>query len=148
MKEFVQLIVSFIGSLGFAALFNIHGKKLWFAALGGCFSWAIYLIVLENNSSPYVCGFCATVAITLYAEGMARIYKTPVTVFLVSGTIPLIPGAYLYRTVNCLMSSDWENFQKDGAYTILFAASMAAGMTLTTVIFRIIWKKLYKQRRM
>ena len=35
MREIIQLVVSFTGSLGFAALFNIHGKKLWFAALGG-----------------------------------------------------------------------------------------------------------------
>ncbi len=40
MRE-IMLVVSFTGSLGFAALFNIHGKKLWFAALGGCLSWAV-----------------------------------------------------------------------------------------------------------
>ena len=45
MREIIQLVVSFTGSLGFAALFNIHGKKLWFAALGGCLSWAVYLAV-------------------------------------------------------------------------------------------------------
>lgn len=92
MREIIQLIVSFTGSLGFAALFNIHGKKLWFAALGGCLSWAVYLAVEFVTPSPYVCGFWSTVAITLYAECMARVHKTPVTVFLVSATIPLIRG--------------------------------------------------------
>ena len=100
MHEMIQLLVSFTGSLGFAVLFNIHGKKLWFAALGGCLSWAVYLIVGIWTSSPYICGFWSTVTITLYAECMARIHKTPVTVFLVSATIPLIPGAALYRTMN------------------------------------------------
>ena len=88
MREIIQLVVSFTGSLGFAALFNIHGKKLWFAALGGCLSWAVYLAVEFITPSPYVCGFWSTVALTLYAECMARIHKTPVTVFLVSATIP------------------------------------------------------------
>ena len=73
MREIIQLVVSFTGSLGFAALFNIHGKKLWFAALGGCLSWAVYLAVEFITPSPYVCGFWSTVAITLYAECMARI---------------------------------------------------------------------------
>ena len=63
----IQLLVSFTGSLGFAVLFNIHGKKLWFAALGGCLSWAVYLIVGIWTSSPYICGFWSTVTITLYA---------------------------------------------------------------------------------
>ena len=103
MREIIQLVVSFTGSLGFAALFNIHGKKIWFAALGGCLSWAVYLAVEFITPSPYVCGFWSTVAITLYAECMARIHKTPVTVFLVSATIPLIPGAALYRTMNWML---------------------------------------------
>ena len=61
MREIIQLIVSFTGSLGFAALFNIHGKKLLFAALGGCLSWAGYLAVEFVTPSPYVCG--------VYGEG-------------------------------------------------------------------------------
>jgi len=148
MREIIQLIVSFTGSLGFAALFNIHGKKVWFAALGGGLSWAVYLAVEFITPSPYLCGFWSTVAITLYAECMARIHKTPVTVFLVSATIPLIPGAALYRTMNWMMMREWEKFQKDGIYTILFAASMAAGMTLTTIVFRMAWQRMYRHRRM
>ena len=54
MREIIQLVVSFTGSLGFAALFNIHGKKLWFAALGGCLSWAVYLAVEFITPSPYL----------------------------------------------------------------------------------------------
>lgn len=125
-----------------------HGKKLWFAALGGCLSWAVYLAVEFITPSPYACGFWSTVAITLYAECMARIHKTPVTVFLVSATIPLIPGAALYRTMNWMLMKDWAKFQKDGIYTILFAVSMAAGMTLITIAFRMAWRWMYRQRRM
>ena len=75
-------------------------------------------------------------------------HKTPVTVFLVSATIPLIPGAALYRTMNWMLMKDWAKFQKDGIYTILFAVSMAAGMTLTTIAFRMAWRWMYRQRRM
>ena len=42
MREIIQLVVSFTGSLGFAALFNIHGKnsglRLQEAACPGCIS--------------------------------------------------------------------------------------------------------------
>ena len=79
---------------------------------------------------------------------MARVYKTPVTVFLVAAAIPLIPGAALYRTMNCLMSQDWMEMRKESTYALLFAASMSAGITLTTLIFRAVWKRLYNQRRM
>ena len=41
MKEFIQLMAALLGSLGFAALFNIRGKKLIFATIGGFLSWQL-----------------------------------------------------------------------------------------------------------
>ena len=113
MKEFIQLMAALLGSLGFAALFNIRGKKLIFATIGGFLSWATYLAAACINVNPYFCGFISTVLTTLYAEVMARMVKTPVTVFLVSATIPLIPGAALYRSMNCLMNRNYAGFSKE-----------------------------------
>ena len=39
----IQLLAALVGSLGFAALFNLHGKKLIVSARGGLGAWAIYL---------------------------------------------------------------------------------------------------------
>ena len=67
MREIIQLVVSFTGSLGFAALFNIHGKKLWFAACRrlpvlGCISGSgvhnaksVCVRLLVNSSYYFVC---------------------------------------------------------------------------------------------
>lgn len=136
MNQIIQLIAAYLGSLGFAALFNIRGEKLVFASLGGFLAWAAYLGTAEIDNNPYLCGFVASVMLTLYAECMARVHKTPVTVFLVSAAIPLIPGAGLYRAMNCLMKRDWSRFFDESAYTLLFAASMSAGITFTTIIYR------------
>lgn len=148
MQNGIQLLAALLGSLGFAALFNIRGKKLAFATFGGFFAWAVYLAVGEVTLNPYICGFVSSVALTLYAEIMARCQKTPVTVFLVSAAIPLIPGGALYRSMNYLMQREWELFGQESLYTLLFAASMSAGITVTTVIFRMMWRWIYRQRRM
>lgn len=142
MQEVIQLGAATAGTLGFAILFNVRGKKLFFATLGGFFAWTVYLMVSCFNPDPYLCGFISSVMLTLYAECMARIHKTPVTVFLVSATIPLIPGAALYRAMNCLMLKDWMAFAAESSYTFLFAASMSAGITLTTVVFHIVWSHI------
>lgn len=43
MREIIQLVVSFTGSLGFAALFNIHGKnsglRHWVDVCPGLYIW-------------------------------------------------------------------------------------------------------------
>ena len=147
MDENIQLTAALLGSLGFAALFNIRGKKLALATFGGFFAWGIYLLTAHINNNPYLCGFVSSVMLTLYAECMARLKRTPVTVFLVSAAIPLIPGAALYRSMNCLMQKNWQGFAKESAYTLLFAASMSAGITFTTVLFRMLWKQVTATRR-
>ncbi len=114
MQEIIQLFAAFLGSLGFAVLFNIRGEKLVFAALGGLLSWGVYLGAGYIDNNPYFCGFTASVLLTLYAECMARVHKTPVTVFLVSAAIPLIPGAGLYRAMSSLlfMQNVWLVYTK------------------------------------
>ena len=87
-------------------------------------------------------------ALTLYAEIMAIIFRTPVTVFLVSVAIPLIPGAPLYRAMNSLMHGSVKDFAREGTYAFLFAASMAAGITLTTLVFRTMRAKRYHRRHL
>lgn len=146
MQEIIQLAAATAGSFGFAALFNIRGKKLMFATFGGFFGWAVYLAAAHINGNPYLCGFCSSVMLTLYAECMARVHKTPVTVFLVSAAIPLIPGASLYRAMSGLMRQDWATLIEESVYTVLFAASMAAGITTTTVIFQRAWDFARRKR--
>ena len=137
MNPLIQLPAALLGSLGFGALFNLHGRKLAFAALGGLLSWSIYLLVERFSDIPYLCAFIACVSLTLYAEAMARSHKTPVTVFLVTAAIPLIPGAGLYRSASALMLKQMDTFADQGLYTLLFAASMSAGVTLTTLLFQL-----------
>ena len=138
MNPIVQLIAAWAGSLGFAMLFNVRGRKLAYASLGGLLAWAVYLLVARFTLNDYLCGFCATVALTLYAEVMAIYQKSPVTVFLVSAAIPLIPGAALYRAMDCVMHGDWPGLWQRGSYALLFAASMSAGITVTTILFQLI----------
>ena len=45
MDNLIQLLAALAGSFGFAALFNLHGRKLVFAALGGLLSWSVYLLL-------------------------------------------------------------------------------------------------------
>ena len=146
MDYIIQLLMAFLGSLGFGALYNTHGRKLFLASLGGLLAWAVYLLVNQFTSSPYPCAFLGSMALTIYAELMARWQKTPVTVFLVTATIPLIPGAGLYRAMDCAMHGDWAGFGAEGSYALLFAASMAAGITATTIVFQLVRSGMHRRR--
>ena len=44
MNPVIQITAAFMGSIGFARLFNLHGKWIYTTALGGGLSWIVYLL--------------------------------------------------------------------------------------------------------
>lgn len=45
LREYaLPLLYSFGACAGFCILFNLRGKKVFFAALGGAVSWLVYLL--------------------------------------------------------------------------------------------------------
>ena len=51
--EIIQVLASFVGSFGFAVLYNLRGKKLCMAGISGMVSWIAYLIVWNEMPSTF-----------------------------------------------------------------------------------------------
>ncbi len=132
MNVFIQLVCAFLGSLGFAMLFNVRGRQLLPASLGGLLSWGVCLIAGRFCSSEPVCFFAASAALTVWAELLARALKAPCTIFIVTAAIPLVPGGSLYHTMEYAILGEAESFLHQGVATLLLAASIAAGILITT----------------
>ena len=149
MQEIIQIAASFIGSLGFAALYNLHGKKLWIAGVGGMICWGSYLGFLNLIQNGFITNLLATVVATAYAEVMARVQKTPVTVYLISAIIPMVPGGTLYYTMNYAIAKEWDLFYRYGQKTLMIAAAMARGIMIASSLFQMYSqiRVYYKKRK-
>ena len=133
----LQILMGAMGSLGFAVLFNVRRSALLFSVLGGALGWAVYLATggaYPNDLANYL---YAAMAVTLYAEVLARIRKTPVTVFLVTSIIPLIPGGQLYYTMASCLNGDFSDFSTRGIYTISIAAMIALGIMAVMMLMHV-----------
>ena len=133
----LQLATAFVGSLGFAMLFHVKKERLLLASLGGLLAWGVYLLVGRMSDQEVVRYFVASVVLTVYAETLARLVKCPATLFIVTASIPLIPGGSLYRTMQYFMLNDLEAFSLQALTTVLLAVAIAAGMLLPTAIFQL-----------
>lgn len=138
----IQLVTAFTGALGFAVLFNVQSARLFWAGLGGMVGWAAYLALGSCYESDVIRFFLASACFTLYAEPLARIKKTPTTVFLVPAAIPMVPGASLYRSMSFAVNGQWTAFAQQILYTLLLAAAIAAGivcaMTMVHIVMRLV----------
>lgn len=129
-----EVITAFFGSFGYASLFNVRGSRIIPAGIGGSFGWIIYLIAAAFISNDPVRYFFAAIAITFYAEFMARRKKAPATIFLVSAVMPLVPGGSLYESMTYGVQREWSSFGETGLKTIVIALALAVGMLVTSGI--------------
>lgn len=128
--QIIQLITSFLGSLGFAIIFNLKNKHLIVAAIGGLVCWASYLLTGAFASGVFIPSLVASAVAAFYAEVFARIVKAPATVIFVSVIIPLIPGSSLFYTMSNIVSGEIELFKKYGIETILFVLGITSGISI------------------
>ncbi len=143
LNEWIKpILTAALGSVAFAMFFGIRSPKLLLSALGGALTWGTYLIGMYFSVNEPVCYMLGAMIGTLYAEILARIVKTPVTVFIITSVIPLVPGGALYYAMLGLMRSDTPAFIDRGVYALSAAGAMALGMFAATMLFRIIMEAI------
>ena len=136
--EIIRIFMSFTGAFAFSLLFNIKGKRLVFASLGGLLCGVVFDLASCFSEREVLCYFAASMAVTIYAELVARILKTPATTFLGSGVIPLVPGGNLYFTMSAALHGDLDSFFNLGMETAYIALSIAAGILVVSPAGRVI----------
>ena len=133
-------IYAFFASLGFGIIFNIRGKKLYFAALGGSIGWFIYSLALKTIPPMYALTLAA-LGFSIYSEIMARILKSPITIFVICALIPLVPGGGMYYTMLYILQNNIGMAIETGIETISNAGSLVMGILIVSSVMKIINNK-------
>ncbi len=136
----IQLITSFVGSLGFALVFNLRKNILAAASLGGAVCWAMYLLTDALFDGIFIPSFFAAASAALYAELAARVLKLPATVVFISAIIPLIPGSSLYYTMSYAVSGDFQLFSEYGMKTLYCILGITSGISFVWSLWYMVQK--------
>jgi uncharacterized membrane protein YjjB (DUF3815 family) len=102
----------------------------------GSFGWFIYLIMMEFYDDKVLANFIATLIVALTSHILARIYKTPVTMFLIPGVIPLVPGAGMYQIVQSMVDNSVDRTAYYFFETMQMAGAIALGIFIIDTFFR------------
>ena len=115
--------------MSFAALFACPKRILPYCSAVGAFGWVIYEIVVMLGGSTVAASLIAVIPLTLLTRILAVVLKSPVTVFLLPGIFPLVPGAGIYYTVYYFIQGDNALSLSNGVTTIKIAAALAIGIS-------------------
>ena len=134
--QIIQLITGLLGSVGFALLFNLRRQYLPYAALGAFLCWGTYLLSEHFGAGIFFASFVAAFASSLFAEILARSLKAPVTLFLITTLVPLVPGSSLYYAMYNIVAGNPEATRSYAAATGLCVLGIASGIcAVTAVVF-------------
>ena len=125
----IQLIAAFLGTVAFAALFGVPRKYYFDAGFCGTMGWLLYLILSRYTSmSPVEIIFCATTLVTLTALLQSIARKCPITVFLICGIFPLVPGAGIFWTSYNIVANQIPDAIQTGFAALKATVAIALGI--------------------
>jgi len=137
MEMMMPCVYAFFACVAFSIVYNVSPRRIPLTCLGGALGWMVYLSLdFASNVPKY---FIATVVISVYAEIMARLCRVPVTLFLTTAVLPLVPGGGMYYTMEYCVRGDTTAFMETGLQTLSIAGAIALGIMLVSSMVRM-WK--------
>lgn len=141
----IKIIVSFVISLAFGVLLEVPKKFLLHVSIIGAFGRFIYILLTENEHSIVFATFVATTVIAILSHTLARIVKAPVTVFLIAGILPLVPGMGMYNIVYYFLKSDIRLASEATLATFMVAGAIALAIFIVDSVFKVSKIKLFQR---
>lgn len=122
-----QILAAFIGTIAFSLLFDVPKKYYINCGLVGGAGWCLYYALTAYACvSVTLAAFASTVLVVMISRFLAVWEKCPVTVFLISGIFPIVPGANIYWTAYYFVTGQGN-------------AALSSGFTAIKISFAIVF---------
>ena len=140
----IKVIGAFIAIYAFAVVLETPKKYLWCAGTVSAVGWFVYLLSQQVGTNDVFATFLSAAAISIVSNVYARVFRAPVTVFLVAGILPTVPGAGMYRIAASFIAGDSAMTAQNFITTLELAGVIALAIFLVDVFFRMFqqgWKQ-------
>ena len=142
----IKVMSALLATIFIAILFQVPKRNVVLTALGGGLGCLINELCLLAGLSDFFSIFLASLTLAMYSEIMARVRKTTVPTFLISGLFPLVPGAGMYYTMLAIVHHELDNALSTGINTLSTAALMALGILFVYTLSRLIFRQKQSSR--
>ncbi len=135
----VQFFSSFFATAAFCVLFNVRQKHIYLCGLVGAIGWIIYFYLAKYlYLGESLSNFVAALAVSGLSYKLSKHKFAPITIFLIPGIIPLVPGIGLYKTAYYLIFKDYLQAIESALTALYVSGVIAAAITIVTFIPRLI----------
>lgn len=130
-----QFLVAIVATVSFSVTFRVSPRHYLASGVTGAVGWLVYVLCADllAMSAP-VATLVAALPLTVCARFFAIRHKAPITLFLLCGIFPLVPGAGIYYTAYYFLRDDRTLFANKGVETLKIALALALGIALVCSI--------------
>lgn len=147
MELLIEFIVAMVATLSFAVLFSAPQKELLLCGFTGALGWIVYYIMTEQNCDVVLSSAVAAFVLSIFARVFASIRRCPVTIYLLTGIFPLVPGAGIFYTAYYLFIGDNATAGEKGLTTFEVAGAIVLGIVFGFAIPQKLFTHIGKLRR-
>jgi len=125
-----KLILTLVSVSAFAILDRAKNTVVFLSSVGGVLTYTAEYILLQKSENIFLVYFLSAGVTCIYSEIMARVSKTPVTVIMLPGIIPLVPGSLIYYSMRGLLENNYEMYSSCLIEVLLSAGGIATAAAL------------------
>lgn len=138
MVMVIQTMGAFFAVASFTRILELPRRFLMWYGTAGALCWLVYLNVRDGAGSKILAAFAAGLAVAVFSHLAARLLKAPVTVFLIPGILPLVPGASIYNSVYYMIQDNQPQSSHYLAETLQIAGAIAMAVFLVDSLFHML----------
>lgn len=146
-RIWVQIAAAGAACVGFCFWFHVIDRKILLCAVGGAMTWSVYLLSARFVPGVFGPTMIASVACGLYGQILARVMRTPATVFTTICSLPLIPGGSLYYAMYGIVTKDLQLASSKGEALGLTCFGIVLGYMVVEVLNRAVGPSVRRVRK-
>ncbi len=133
----IQFVLATFATFGFAIIFRVPKRNIPVCVLGGAMvdNHAYYGFLLGVSGHGRFMGACV---VGLLSTLFSRIMKEASTIFVIPGILCLVPGSYIFRTMEALLLKNLRAAAEIGLQTLFMAGAIAIGLLVIGAVIGVI----------
>lgn len=141
-----EILSAVIGTVSFSVLFGVPREYYPYCGFIGGAGWLVYCLaeLFLPGSGPC---FAATAVVILLSRTAAVMKRCPVTIFLIAGIFPLVPGAGVYWTVYYMVTDQLYLAVQTGYTAVKVAVAIVLGIVFVFELPQGLFRALVGRRR-
>ncbi len=140
----IQVGAAFVASATYAVSNHVPRFAIVTAGLAGAAGWLANLLIVQVEPTALTATFLAAFLVGVLSWGFARWQRAPVTLYVLPGMLPLLPGLTIFNGMLALAKTQNVTGLLVLVQAVFLGGALAAGVALSNTVGPALWRRRFR----